>query len=453
MGKRVTIVLCAFIGGFLFGKIGERSSRQVHSSTPKAPSTAAHKSGDSQQQKTSFSESETAIAPPEKSPSNSFSAKQLSKHNYFLNWANSAPDQALQYLLKNEGFSTSRFLYESVIATWLEKNPQQFFDALPSLGSEEDRFRLIETAAHIMGSEPLHTERPSLESYLEPTGTLRIAALESYYAALAKAHPNHLFQLINNMESGQLKSDAIIQLAANIAQKDASAALQWYRQLQPSEDRDQVFQSLIDPLVEQNMAEAERVLAELSTNTSDSEAYRGLAMALVRAKAHDNFYTAIEWANSQISNDEHYQQILAKVGEEWIGKDPLLALENVVTWEHSPTKDEFLSKIALSESVPEKLTAQQATEFLQRLPNEKLQRTTVEHLVEEWFLSNPQEVSVWIGSLPIGLLKDTALISYVEKLYEYDEQEAQDVVNSLKNPALKARLQQELLNGETEENK
>lgn len=377
-----------------------------------------------------------------------FADRQLSRHQYVMDWADRNPKEALLGLLKDESIYESRFLYEAVVSKWLEQEPEQFFATISSLGNDENQLQLIEIASGILGADFSDSGHLLIQQYVESAGGLKAAAMHAYYAAMAKSNPEQLKITLAGLPAGPLRSDAMIELADRMAQDDPVAALEWYRSLDATEDNSSIFSALVGPLVSQNPFEAEQLLLDLSEQAPGSDAYFSLASGIVKSKAVNDFYGAVQWADQHLTNDDAYHSVLGEVGEEWIRKDPIASLKDVANWEDPDMRDAFLDQIAMSDELVTQITEDKAIEVINLFPEGVYRRSAIENVVLSWFDSSPEKITSLIDMIDDPEVREMAIFPYVENLNQYSEDAAWQYVASLRDPMLRNRLTEEIFNQE-----
>lgn len=443
-------VVSVFGVGYFVGTIGksrtgtelEKDKIDVVQSTVSAPV---------EQQRaevTEVRESKPMFDSPLREESDTVADRQLSKHREFLEWAENDPKDALLNLIQNEDISKQRHLYEAVISKWVQKDPNQFFSSLSMFGDTEMQLELTEMASSVLGADFPDSGLSILEQFLKPTGTDRAVALNAFYASMAQEHPERVKEELAYMPAGPLRISAMVELAESMAKKDSLAALTWYQSLDPSVDNSAVFSTLVDSLVSQHPQQAEQLLAGLSTQAPEGNEYYDLAMALAKTKGDANFYDAVEWADEYLKDDYTYHTVLDQVSEEWISKDPLASLKEVVTWEDEEMRKGFLNDIASSDAFAESFTPEEASSVLELFPDAESRSTAVGNMVLGWFDSNPETVASWIETIDDSSTKEMAIVPYVENLAQYSESEARKYIAGLQDPALQARLNEEIFNQE-----
>lgn len=267
------------------------------------------------------------------------------------------------------------------------RTAQVSFPISVKAGRQDGLFERISTTMQTLQTETEPGQRETIiESLLASLATEEIpAALEilknlaaSEQAAdlqrrlvrlWAKTDPQAAALWSGKLPAGELRNQALDQVAIVWANEDFPYAAGWARQL-PEAERNLAVNAVATEAIRTKPAEALQLAAELPPSDARIDLFRRGAgeWAAVDSQA------AADWA-MQIADDTLREQVVAAAATAWSDKDPVAA-----------------ANFAVNE-----------------LPAGQLQSDTVVAIVQRWAQQQPERASEWVAQFPNGALRDAAV--------------------------------------------
>lgn len=198
----------------------------------------------------------------------------------------------------------------------------------------------------------------------------------SQLRAGVKDDPNATAELVLSLPPGELRDQAILQVALAWQAEDEQAAWNWALSLEPASTRDATMMALAYELTRQDPA---------------------LAFARLQS---------ISEAAARIPLVEH---IVAN----WALQDPETALTEVRTLTNDDLRHAALGSLAVSWAESNPTAA--ATLAVESLPQGAHQERTIAAIVQRWAQQDPEGVKQWVATFPDGAIKENAL-EHIEHL-------------------------------------
>ncbi len=270
--------------------------------------------------------------------------------------------------------------------------------------------------------DPLHLLRYASEKL---NGELRNSA---YRAAIGPLSQKGLYReaagAVFEMPQSHARKSAVRTLAFNWGRQDAEAAFGWFDQLGDAEDRKIALQQILNAntnMPVDNLVER----ANASANDSEKEIYVSAAFKRV---ADSDLKAATAWVETLPPSlrPPLQKSIATKVAEKNLNEGISYALR---------ISDESQKAWAI-DAITRNATAKDppaATALLQQLP-EKLQERAAGSLVSRWYRIDSTQATRWAETLPIGSVRDSALMTLSSQMLTSDPETARRLIEQISDP-------------------
>lgn len=227
-------------------------------------------------------------------------------------------------------------------------------------------------------------------------GDLKNNARASILDRIAKMDPEKALDYANQMPAGDDQKLLFSRALTAIGAKDPSAAFAAAQRLPEGDSRKAGLDAVLTQIANTNVAEAQRLLAELPPNSISS------AGGVIAGKlARENPQSALAFA-SALPEGPGREAAFAGVAREWAGRDVEAAAKWLDTVPKGAARDSAVASFA-SRTAPR--DPEGATLWASTLPPGTQRSSVLSQTISIWQRTNPAAATDWITTAP-GLTAD-----------------------------------------------
>ena len=329
----------------------------------------------------------------------SFENRFMASYLLFSKWAETAPQQAMEYANKL-GF---RGMMEksSIFQTWAATNPE----GAAAYYNENKNILEGNMAGNIAG-EWARTNPDAAIVWAESlSGRAKNDALSSILMKMAESDPAAAIQKLASFPADFAEGSGArvySSLAQQMAKKDWAATEAWVATL-PVDQQDWAKSSALSGLASVNPAEASRQVEKMEAGSAKDRAVGQIASSL----AEQNPQAAAEWVLKNAS-EGGWGNAVGTVMNNWVYSDTSAAQKWVASLPEGASKDQAVMRYAMS--TPSKDYEQTLT-MAGNISNQGVRDTALSTATRNWMKDDPEAAKAWLeGTSLLSQDRKNALI-------------------------------------------
>jgi hypothetical protein len=279
---------------------------------------------------------------------------------------------------------------------------------LDTLEAETDPDRRSELLAHTVESVP-NTELPGLLDSLMRLESPTAAELRQELIYLwAETHGTAAAAWAAQLPASPTTQETLTQVALGWAATDLPAALDWVQTLPAGESKNTILLGLGYETARTDAIQALELAATLEPTRQRDD----LIEHALSQWANTDFTTAVQWAETNISDANLRQRLLAAAAVAVAGQDGSSAA-TLAANTLKPGAEQDRAAVAIIQrwvqNEPERAAA-----WVTQFPDTPARQTTAQNLVAIWAAQDEAAAANWLHALPEGTLRTAGMTAYTQ---------------------------------------
>ena len=265
-------------------------------------------------------------------------------------------------------------------------------------------------------------------------GAIKNRALQAAITGLQTKGDNlEAIDLLKKMPLSRERAVVLDEFAFGFAQNDPHGALQWVKTLELADERVAAQRRVIQS---SSQAMETTALIEMANQELDPEMRRTWVACIADKLIVDDLPRAIEWAKSLPA--ENRGAVDRKIAISTANTNLDTATQMVLRLEDVRGRQTALD--AITHKIAQK-DVRLAGDWMTSLPLE-YQEFVAGKIASEWFDIDSEAASTWVGNLPVGRVRDRAIVGLANRLALFDRKAAQELVTKVSDPGIRRLAKQ-----------
>jgi len=257
-------------------------------------------------------------------------------------------------------------------------------------------------------------------------GEIKSQAMTEVAKIVARTDPEYLASVAESMQANRARRELVQELTKAWSEKDARTALSWAQQLPEDQSKQDALAIIRFAWAAQNPAEAASQLSELPPGDSR----KSLLTAIAERWGSSNPKAAMEWVRT-LSEPEQALAMPCVIGA-WAEQDPFAAGAFVAGLPPDETQKQAALSVISSWANRD---PEQAAAWVLQFPQASTREQGLREVVNGWTRMDSDAARMWVQQLPAGDTRDAALKDYVESIAYWAPNKAAGTINLIAEPA------------------
>ncbi|NJM36967.1 MAG: hypothetical protein HC845_03315 [Akkermansiaceae bacterium] len=261
------------------------------------------------------------------------------------------------------------------------------------------------------------------------------------YEGWARVDPVGAVRKLEQLPAGVQRDQILSNTVNEWAKKDITAAFNWLKDSEISQQSDNVYESTFSLVMEQyitkNLDAASAFVAEMASGQQKVS----FASQIATKMAEQDTKKALEWVDKLEGADEKKYAFMGIMHSWAAGPNGAEALAYLAKNPNHP------NHAVLFETVIANLSHKNPDALVSALPtmSDAQQIDTARQLASSFTTSNPEKLKTWLAQLGSGAVRDQAVMSSVNIIKDADAAEAFHLSTTISDQSLRAQKVEEVI--------